>query len=257
MKRKFSDKLNGFWEEGYHYYLEFDNEKLTVRNYDRSVAIRTTVDYDAKAIDRGERTVISLADNVLSRDGSGEPFTMIRELAYEGGELKFLYYYTIMGEKLYTLKKVDHGPFAHIIIRDDEYLKQLQGSWYQIRGGKLTDEKMVIVGNTIKALWSEAKPFHVVSYTYDKDSVYIVPENLISSDFGGYTAVEVKPGMLTTRMIIYDASMPVFNFVRKGDVGKVNVPDEADRPVGSTMVNTMDKPAGNLFGNSTAPTFNF
>ena len=29
---KYSDKLNGFWEEGYHYYLEFQDDKLTVRD---------------------------------------------------------------------------------------------------------------------------------------------------------------------------------------------------------------------------------
>ena len=31
----FSEKLNGYWEEGYHYYLEFRDGKLTVRRYDR------------------------------------------------------------------------------------------------------------------------------------------------------------------------------------------------------------------------------
>ena len=30
MKKLYSDKLNGFWEEGYHYYLEFRNKKLAV-----------------------------------------------------------------------------------------------------------------------------------------------------------------------------------------------------------------------------------
>ena len=114
-----SEKLNGFWEEGYHYYLEFRDEKLTVRNYRREIAIETKVSYDSEALDRGERTIIELADNVLSRTWDGEMMTEIKELAYENGELKMLYYYTIMGETLYTLKKVTHGPFEHIRIRDD------------------------------------------------------------------------------------------------------------------------------------------
>ena len=27
----YSEKLNGYWEEGYHYYMEFRDEKLTMR----------------------------------------------------------------------------------------------------------------------------------------------------------------------------------------------------------------------------------
>ena len=28
---EYSDKLNGFWEEGYHFYFEIRDDKLTVR----------------------------------------------------------------------------------------------------------------------------------------------------------------------------------------------------------------------------------
>ena len=55
---KYSDKLNGYWEEGYHYYLEFRNEKLTVRGYNRAVSLKTKVSYDADKLEAGERTVI-------------------------------------------------------------------------------------------------------------------------------------------------------------------------------------------------------
>ena len=55
----FSDKLNGFWEEGYHYYLEFRDEKMTLRRYDRVIELETKVSYDAAAMDRGEGVVIT------------------------------------------------------------------------------------------------------------------------------------------------------------------------------------------------------
>ena len=32
---KYSDKLNGFWEEGYHYYIEIRDGRMTVRGYRR------------------------------------------------------------------------------------------------------------------------------------------------------------------------------------------------------------------------------
>ena len=53
----YSDKLNGYWEEGYHYYLEFRDDKLTLRRYDRVIELETTVTYDAgtHGHPRGER----------------------------------------------------------------------------------------------------------------------------------------------------------------------------------------------------------
>ena len=235
---RFSEKLNGYWEEGYHYYLEFRDEKLTVRNYMRAIDLETTVSYDADALERGERTVIALADNVLSRTYDGDPFTMIRELAYDGGELKFLYYYTIMGETLYTLKKVDHGPFDHIKIRDDEYLERLQGEWIEwSRTGNHTGV-MTIKGNTVNAFFSgKPEPFHVVSYNYAPDKVYLVPANLIDGNFRGYTNIEVLPDMLTTRMMVYDASVPLSVFARRNMIDKIEIPDAARGSIVSTMMN--------------------
>ena len=39
----YSEKLNGYWEEGYHYYMEFRDEKLTMREYRRKIVLETTV----------------------------------------------------------------------------------------------------------------------------------------------------------------------------------------------------------------------
>ena len=144
-----AEKLNGFWEEGYHYYIEIRDGRMTVRGYRRDVVLETEISYDADAVERGERTVITPKESVLSRDFEGKPFTMIKELAWESGELKFLYYYTIMGETLYTLKKTDRGPFDHIIIRDEEFLPKLQGEWVEwSRSGK-SSNTLVIKGDRL------------------------------------------------------------------------------------------------------------
>lgn len=236
---KYSEKLNGYWEEGYHYYLEFRDDKLTVRGYDKGVRIETTVSYDADKLDTGERTVITLENNILSRDCEGNMMTEIKELACENGELKMLYYYTIMGETLYTLKKVDGGPFRNIIIRDDEFLDKLQGEWVQWRSGGKSGTPIIIEGSSIRWI-GEAHKFHVVSYTYAKDDVYIVPEDLIRKDFGGYTAVKVYPDKLETRMMVYDMSVPVSVFARKDMLDKIDIPDDAKTEPRSTMM--MDAP---------------
>ncbi len=242
MNRKGSDLLNGFWEEGYHYYLEFNGRHLTVRDYRRAVCLETEVSYDVRALERGERTVISLKDNVLSRTAAGEPFTMIRELAYENGELKFLYYYTIMGETLYTLKKKDHGPFDHIRIRDDEFLKGLQGKWQEWTASGNGGTVLTIRGDRISIFGEPAVPFHAVTFSYEPDEVYLVPGNLIDSNFPGFTRFRVLPDRLTATMIVCDMSMPLSVFARPEKIKDLDVPDEARRPAVNVMTRRVDPP---------------
>lgn len=232
---KYSDKLNGYWEEGYHYYLEFRDEKLTVRNYRREISLETTVTYDADSLDEDKRTVISLSDNILSRTCTGEMMTEIKELAYENGELKFLHYYTIMGETLYTLKKTDKGPFDHIIIRDDEFIDKLQGRWENWSPSGKTDTPMIISGNSVEWFGGGGK-FHVVSYSYDKNSVYLAPENLIDDNFSGFNKIQVFPDMLTTHLMIFDMSTPLSVFARADMLDKIEIPPAAREPARSTMI---------------------
>ena len=231
---KYSDKLNGYWEEGYHYYLEFRNERLTVRGYDRGIRLETTVTYDADSIEQGKRTAIALEDNILSRDYQGHMMTEIKELAYENGELKMLYYYTIMGETLYTLTKKENGPFDHIIIRDDEFLQSLQGSWEQWTPDGKPGSPMIIKENNISWFGCESK-FHVVSYKYDTESVYIVPEDLTRGDFGGFTNVRVYPDKLTAWMIVCDMDMPLSVFARKDMLDRIEIPSAARLPARCSM----------------------
>ena len=232
---KYSDKLNGYWEEGYHYYLEFRNEKLTVRGYNRAVSLKTKVSYDADKLEAGERTAIKLKDNVLSRTYDGKMMTEIKELAYENGELKMLYYYTIMGETLYTLKKQDGGPFRHIIIRDDEFMEKLQGIWEEWTPDDRKGNPLIIKGNNVSWMRGGGK-FHVVSYTYNKKEVYIVPESLTESNFNAFTSIQVLPDMLTTRMMVCDMSMPLTVFARKDMLDKIDIPAGAMEKPRNTMI---------------------
>lgn len=232
----YSDKLNGFWEEGYHYYLEFRNDTLTVRDYRRSIMLRTTVTYDAAALESGQKTEIIPADRVLSRTAVGEMMTMIKELHYDNGALILLYYYTILGEKTYTLHKVDHGPFDHIRIRDDEFLPMLQGRWEMWSKSGDSHSFMLITGSLISCFGMENRPFHAVSFNYSPDKVYLVPANLTDNDFGAFTRVEVLPDMLTTTMMVCDMSCPLSVFARKEMLDKITVPPDALRPAVCTML---------------------
>ena len=236
---RYSKKLNGYWEEGYHYYLEFRNAKLTVRDYRRAVMLETAVSYDAAALDRGEPTPIVLEDRVLSRTWDGKMMTEIQELIYRDGELQMLYYYTIMGETRYTLHKVDHGPFDHIHIRDKEYLPRLKGEWQEWRrdgGGSI----LTIRGNKLEWMGIKAA-FHAVSIGDRKDQVFLVPENLIDKEFPGFTSIEVQGETLTCRMLITDVSVPLTVFARPDRIDRIPVPPEALEPMRSTMLPPVER----------------
>lgn len=231
-----SEILNGYWEEGYHYYIEIRGDEMTVRNYMRKVALKTRISCGAGLPESGERTVIALENNVLSRKAGGEPYDTIRELVCENGELKFWKDCVTGGETLYTLKKVDHGPFDHIVIRDDEFLDFLQGEWLDWgTGGK--GSVLTITGDRLSWRIGGAAccPFHVVSERGDPRSVSIVPADLTENSFSGFNPIRVLPDMLTTYQKVHDMSMPMTVFVREDMLDKVKVPDEAKTAPQSMM----------------------
>ena len=222
-----SDILNGYWEEGYHYYLEFQDDSLIVRGYDRKVVLETKVSYEEK----DDLIEIRLKDNFLSYTYDHQMMSEIRRLTYEDGLLKLLYHSTINGETEYVLKKVDHSPFSHIIIRDEEYIDSLQGKWYRWNGN---GDYLEIKGN--KVYWMNMEEeFHVVSYVSVPDKVQLVPADLCQGNFRGFTSIDVKEDMLTCYMIVYDMSVPLSVFARKEMLEKISVPEEAKRKPSNTM----------------------
>ncbi|MCR5684717.1 MAG: zinc ribbon domain-containing protein [Lachnospiraceae bacterium] len=225
----YSDKLNGFWEEGYHFYFEIRDDKLTVREYRRKITLETTIEYDAAGVEAGVKTLIKLADNVLSYGGSNNPMSWFEEMYYEDGLIQLMEGYSFMDRKdPYTLKKVERGPFDHIIIRDDEYHDFLEGEWVQwsVSGDYSKKETLYIHDNEFHWRLHGGK-FHVVTYNYDRESVYLVPWDLTESDFRSCTQFRVYPDMLTTNEIICDMSTPVSVFAREENIEKIEVPGGA------------------------------
>ena len=246
----YSDKLNGYWEEGYHYFLEFRDEKMTVRRYDRVIQLETTVSYDAAAMDRGEPTLITPANDRLSSGLTGNMMREIHELRWEDGVIHMTLHDYADEYLPFTLKKVEKDPFSHIVIRDDEFLEGLQGVWKEW-GGKASSHDLVITGNELQwGVWGGGK-FHVISYNYDgnydPNRVYLVPEDLTRDSFSGFTKITVKRDMLTTSLIVYDMSVPTTVFAREDMLDKIVVPGSAKRPA----VNTMTNQGGGMFSGFT------
>ena len=118
----------------------------------------------------------------------------------------------------------NRDPFANIVIRDKEFLGQLQGEWKLWPDGK---EMLVIQGNRIS--WSPwgGGEFHVISYTYNPNLIELAPTDFRRSDFGGFGRVQVKEDRLEVYRIIYDMNVPISVFARKDMLDKIAVPAEA------------------------------
>ncbi len=243
----YSEKLNGYWEEGYHYFMEFRDEKLTMREYRRKVILETTVRYDAAAMDRGEETEIVPEDPVFDRWPDGDPAMEIRSLRWVGGELKMLEYYTIMGEKEYTLKKVEGGPFRHIRIRDEEILPSLRGEWKEWTS-KGPGRTLTIEDNSLSWRGVGGGKIHAVSYDYAPEKIWLVPEDLTERGFGSFSNVEVRGNMLVTGLIVMDVSMPSSVFAREEDLDTIEVPDSAKVAPRSTMIPSVFQTSGPMTG---------
>ncbi|MBP5730710.1 MAG: hypothetical protein J6X19_05855, partial [Clostridia bacterium] len=81
--------------------------------------------------------------------------------------------------------------------------------------------------------------------------MYIVPADLIHSDFGSYTQISVCPDMLTTHMMIFDASTPLSVFAREDMLDKIEVPGSAKGTIVNTMMHTSAPPMGGPYPGQT------
>lgn len=226
----YSEKLNGYWEEGYHFYIEIRNETMTIRDYRRKVQLVTAISYDAEAVEEGRKTPIQLENNVLSVGAANNPMSWFEEMYWEDGLINAVEGYSFMERKdPYTIKKVEHGPFDHIVIRDEEYVPKLQGVWKQWSGSGSPGDDLVISGNEFK--WGlHGGKFHIISYNrpgYDPESVRMVPWDLTEDSFRSCSSFDVYPDKLTTYEIIFDMSVPMSVFARAEDLDRIEIPPAA------------------------------
>lgn len=237
---RYSEKLNGYWEEGYHYYFEIRDGKFTLRDASKRIAIDTTVKYDAKKLEAGEKTELEIKDTVLTRSYKGEPMWYITALYYENGEIHMDTHYTITGDDSYVLKKVDHDPFYNFILLDKEYLPRLQGEWVQWHKDKSTKSTLVIKGNEIRFLYDGSVlnkcKIHVVAYRSYPQKIFLNNEDLTVSGVGMYSSLDIGQDMITGYEMVCDMDMPLSVFARRDMIDKIEIPAAALRKPRNTMI---------------------
>lgn len=237
---RYSEKLNGYWEEGYHYYFEIENGKFTLRDASKRIVFTTTVKYDAKKLDNGEKTELEIGEKTLAKTYKGEPMWYITGLYYENGRIHMDTHYTITGDSSYDLYKVDHDPFYNFVILDKEYLPRIKGEWIQWSKNKDNKNKIVIKGNELRFLYGNSvidkRKIHVVAYRTNQNKVFINDEDLTVSGVGMFTPLDVEPDMLTGYETVCDMAMPLSVFARRDMLDKIEIPLAALREPRNTMI---------------------
>ena len=256
--KKYSYKLNGYWEEGYHYYVEIKDKSLTLRDASKRIVFETSLKYDIKKLEKGEKTDLIIGNTTLAADYKGNPMWWITGFYYENGEIYMKTHYTIMGDSDYVLKKVEHDPFYNYLILDDEYLPRLQGEWVQWRRDKNTKSTLVIKGNDLRFLYDGSEihkcRIHAVAYRSDPKKVFLNDFDLTVSGVGMYTSLDVEPDMLTGYEMVCDMSMPLSVFARRDMLDKIAIPPAALVQPKNTMiyepetVDVVDKPKSTFTG---------
>ena len=239
---KYSEKLNGYWEDANHnyYYFNIRDGSFELRDGSKRVTFTTTIEYDADALERGEKTALNIGETVLSRSYKGEPMWWITALWYEDGQIQMDTHYTITGDSHYTIIKVDHDPFYDYLIRDDEFLDSIQGEWVEWRKDGKTTSTLFIDGNRISYRYDghelSSDNFHVLSYRSSPDRVYLNDEDLTVSGIMMFTWLDLEPDMISGYEMVCDADPPLSVFARREKLDKIEIPAEAKRPMRNTMV---------------------
>ena len=233
--------LDGFYESGYDYFAEVRGGVLSLRDYARVPVLATKIRYDRAAVRKGERTEIAFDCGGL-RYGENSPVMIVMtSLVFDGGDLLLTTRYDLLDQTTeYRLRRVERGPFDHILIRDREILPRLSGVWHHaLPGGGASGETLELRGNTL-AFCYDGTPLrtvriHAASYKSEPDKVLLIAEDLTARDLGAYSFLTVGERMLTGYVQITDVTPPMTVFLRREDLGRVPLPPEALREARGAM----------------------
>ena len=231
--------LDGYWEEGYHYYFEIRGDRITVRDASKRVCLERNVSYDPDAVRRGEGTGILVPDAVISRAYDGSPMVYMTSLRFEDGEIRMGRYFTVTREaQRYSLHRAEHDPFWNILILDEDELPLISGDWVD---ALRPDSVLRVEGDEASFFYAGMPTYgpvrvHVTAHRGQQPPVKKLTEaDLTSSGIGEYSDLEIRDGMLCGYRSVTDVSVPLTCFVRPEDVGKKELPEQAYAPVEDTM----------------------
>lgn len=210
--------LSGYWRSGSSYYMEIGEEELIIRDSMKRPVVETG--YEVMKCE--ERLYLVPEDDSFNYNHLAEPYATLTELYWEDGRIWLHFYHHYMPDELkeQIFEATDEGPFDNILIRDDEFLEELQGRWQEDPPGFYI---LTIDGNHITAGYEsdgeyivlDEMDFHVISYTYWPENVYLIKDDLIETEFYAFSQFQYQDGKLCTNEMVLDADWDTsIDFVR-------------------------------------------
>ena len=202
------EPIEGYWQAGNSYYLEIDGDELIVRDSMKRQILRTSYLLEE---DNGKLNIIP-EDMFFSYPHLEDPYAEIIDFYLEDGSIYIHFSHNYMPDEVKeaVFDRTDEGPFDNIIIRDDEFLDSLQGKWVERPGNFYV---INIEGNHMSiGFENEGKlepdfetDFHVISYTYNPDRIFLINDDLVETEFYAFTQFEYKDDRLHTSEMVLDA----------------------------------------------------
>ena len=204
-----SDFLLGYWQCGYSYYLEVTEKELTLRDSMKRVTLQT----EYQVLQENNTWYLLPEDPFLTYDYLDQPYGEVTQLCYEDGELHLFYYHYYDPDEIIEelFESMEEGPFSDIVIRDDEFLDELQGKWKEDPDGFYT---IYIDGNHMSIGYEDEETgfesfdeidFHVISYRYLPEYISLIHSDLVETEFYAFTQFDYEDGTLRANEMVLDA----------------------------------------------------
>ena len=204
------DSVLGYWNSDSQYYMELTEDELILRDSFKNINLQTG--YSVENI--AGMLIFDLEDTDLTYSpDTPDPYGYISEMFYDEGRIYMYYVHKYYPDETRetVFEATDKGPFDNIIIRDDEYLDELQGKWMESPNSSYV---ILIEGNhmSIGYEYADGKmdiedemDFHVISYDYYPEKVYLIHDDLIDTYFYAFTQFEYSDGKLYSNEMVLDA----------------------------------------------------
>ena len=200
--------LLGYWRCGYSYYMEIGEDELIIRDSMKRPIMETGYD----VVKDKEKLYLQPEEDFFTYPYLEEPYATVTEFYCEDGTIYLHYFHHYMPDetKEAIFEATEEGPFDNILIRDDEFLEELQGRWVEDPSGFSV---LTINGNHMTIGYEsdgeytvlDEMDIHVISYTYSLERVYLIQDDLIETEFYGFTQFEYLNGRLCTNEMVMDA----------------------------------------------------
>lgn len=218
-----SEELQGYWESDNYMYLEFTGDELILRDYSKQIILQSPYTCERE---EDRIRILPESTDLVYWQWFDTPFAHITDFYLENGtvSLTWLTEGETKDEETAVFESAEEGPFADILIRDEEFLEELQGTWKEDTDGigytvQIDGNHMTIGFEQEDGTLSSSfeTDFHVISYVYNDSLIYLIQADLVNTEFYGFSQFQYRDGALYTQIMVADADWDTGVIFKKAD----------------------------------------